>query len=192
MESPLSIALDTENNLAYVGTAVQADAKLFVVDTVTGTRTLLSDSTKGTGPRLRSVQSIVLDKDNNRLLAANSNFSDGGFIFAVDLTTGNRSIISGIGVGGGTPFGSVAYIAFDTANNRLITTDNRADAVIAVDLTTGDRVEVSGPNVGRGPLFGAPSGIALGANNIVFVIDSSVDQLFALDLITGERVMVAR
>ena len=192
LDSPFSVALDTENNIAYVGTAVQADAKLFVVDTVTGARTLLSASTKGTGPTLRSVQSIILDKDNNRVLAANSNFSDGGFICAIDLTTGNRNIISGLGVGGGTPFGSVAYIASDTANNRLLAADSKSNAIIAVDLTTGDRVEVSGPNTGSGPLFGSPSGIALGENNIVFVIDSGVDQLFAVDLISGERVMVAR
>ncbi|ARU28347.1 hypothetical protein [Cellvibrio sp. PSBB006] len=192
LDSPFSVALDTENNIAYVGTAVQADAKLFVVDTVTGARTLLSASTKGTGPTLRSVQSIILDKDNNRVLAANSNFSDGGFICAIDLTTGNRNIISGLGVGGGTPFGSVAYIASDTVNNRLLAADSKSNAIIAVDLTTGDRVEVSGPNTGSGPLFGSPSGIALGENNIVFVIDSGLDQLFAVDLISGERVMVAR
>lgn len=192
LTSPFSVALDTENNIAYVGTAAQADAKLFVVDTVTGARTLLSASTKGTGPTLRSVQSIILDKDNNRVLAANSNFSDGGFICAIDLITGNRNIISGLGVGGGMPFGSVAYIASDTANNRLLAADSKSNAIIAVDLTTGDRVEVSGPNTGSGPLFGSPSGIALGENNIVFVIDSGVDQLFAVDLISGERVMVAR
>ena len=192
LDSPFSVALDTENNIAYVGTAVQADAKLFVVDTVTGARTLLSASTKGTGPTLRSVQSIILDKDNNRVLAANSNFSDGGFICAIDLTTGNRNIISGLGVGGGTPFGSVAYIASDTVNNRLLAADSKSNAIIAVDLTTGDRVEVSGPNTGSGPLFGSPSGIALGENNIVFVIDSGLDQLFAVDLISGERAMVAR
>ncbi len=185
-----SIAIDSEENLAYVGTT-QTNAKLFAVDMTTGNRTLLSDSTKGTGPTLRTVRAIVVDKDNNRLLAANDEFG-GDFIFSVDFATGNRTIFSGAGVGSGIDFSVPSSMVLDIANNRLLVADQLAHAIIAVDLTTGDRTEFSGANTGSGPAIDQPTGIVLVPNDIALIMDAGVDQLFALDMLTGERVLIAR
>ena len=185
-----SIAIDSDENLAYVGTT-QTNAKLFAVDMTTGNRTLVSDSTKGTGPTLRSVKAIVVDKDNDRLLAANDE-SAGDFIFSVDIETGNRTILSGAGTGTGIDFSVPSSMVLDIANNRLLVADQLVHAIIAVDLTTGDRTEFSGANTGSGPALDQPSGIVLVPNDIALIMDAGADQLFALDMLTGERVLIAR
>lgn len=185
-----SIAIDSNENRAYVGTT-QTNAKLFAVDMTAGNRTLVSDSTKGTGSTLRSVKAIVVDKDNDRLLAVNDE-SAGDFIFSVDIETGNRTILSGAGTGTGIDFSVPSSMVLDTANNRLLVTDQLVHAVIAVDLTTGDRTEFSGANTGSGPALDQPSGIVLVPNDIALIMDAGVDQLFALDMVTGARVLIAR
>lgn len=189
LTTPASVAIDSNSNLAYVGTS-QTNAKLFAVDMQTGNRTLVADSSKGTGPTLRSVGVIVVDKVNERLLAINGGTDT--FLFSVELATGNRTIISGSGIGNGIVFESPSSMILDAANNRLLVADRLANAIIAVDLTTGDRTEFSGATSGSGPLLNQPSGIVMSENNIALIMDAGADQLFALDLITGERVIVAR
>lgn len=191
LASPFSVAIDSDSNLAYVGNSNLSNARLFVVNLSTGNRTLVSDNSKGTGPALRAVTDVIVDKDNNRLIAINGRITD-EFIFTVDLATGNRTILSGADVGEGIAFGIPTKLTLDAANNRVLVTDFSAKAVIAVDLTTGNRTEFSGPNTGTGPTLINPNGIVLTENNIALIIDAGVKQLFALDMITGERVMIGR
>ncbi len=191
LASPFSVAIDSDSNLAYVGNSNLSNARLFAVNLSTGNRTLVSDNSKGSGPALRAVTDVILDKDNNRLIAINGRITD-EFVFTVDLATGNRTILSGVDVGEGIAFDLPTKLALDAANNRVLVTDFSGKAVIAVDLTTGNRTEFSGPNTGTGPALINPNGIVLTENNIALIIDAGVKQLFALDMITGERVMIGR
>ena len=102
-------------------------------------------------------------------------------------------MLSGPGVGGGTPFTSdlEGGIAFDGGNNRLLVTDDGADAIIAVNLANGDRSPVS-DDADMGPPFDTIYGIALDAtNNRAFVADSGLDGVVEVDLANGNRTLIS-
>ncbi len=124
-----------------------------------------------------------------------SDFGTGpGGIFKVDPSTGDRTVISGFGVGSGpdfsTPFGITV-----TLDGDILVTDISDDSIFRVDPTTGDRTRVSGPGVGSGPAFGGPAGIALGPGNSLIVTTEAphefmgfnIGDVYRVDLTTGDR-----
>ncbi|ERS13535.1 hypothetical protein Q668_13500 [Alcanivorax sp. PN-3] len=98
----------------------------------------------------------MLDAANNRVLAAEFRS-----LFAVDLNSGDRSVMSGhdLGpdgefdsgddqlIGGGSPFNpssSPTDTASDVEAGVLYITDQSTGSLIAMDVDSGDRVLVSG------------------------------------------------
>ena len=62
---------------------------------------------------------------------------------AIDLATGDRTVISGSGVGTGPVFISPYYVDLDLDNDRAFVYDIAVTGVILIDLTTGNRVVMS-------------------------------------------------
>ncbi|MGI9295577.1 MAG: cadherin-like beta sandwich domain-containing protein, partial [Pseudomonadales bacterium] len=58
-------------------------------------------------------------------------------VIAVDLGTGQRSVVSGVEQGSGTVFNTPSTIALDSTNNRVLVGDGTQ--ILAVSLATGDR-----------------------------------------------------
>jgi len=112
---------------------------IYKVNLASGDRSILSDSVSvGTGTALNFPQDLALDISGNRALVLNR----GGVqpnLMAVDLTTGNRIIVSGAGVGSGQEFGSNERLDLDLQNDRAFVYDLAVGGVIVVDLTTGER-----------------------------------------------------
>ena len=182
------IALDNARHRALVA---DNDWGVIEMDLTTGDLTYLSSSGDGSyprignGPAFSDLTRIALDSARHRALAV-----DGGLqaVVAVDLNTGERTLLSSDGVGSGPPFRWPQGIALDSAHHRALVTDVRE--VVAVDLNTGDRTILASP--GRGVNFGEPSGVALDvANHRALVTDRALNAIIAVDLNTGDRTLLS-
>jgi hypothetical protein len=61
-------------------------------------------------------------------------------VVAVDISTGDRAILSDDLIGIGPTFSFPLGIALDSANNRALVVDSSLAAVIAVEPISGDRI----------------------------------------------------
>jgi Big-like domain-containing protein len=140
-------------------------------------------------PLLSQLQSMVLDSANNRALVLDSGLDA---LVAIDLDSGDRSILSDDNTGAGTNLIAPVAIELDSANNRALVLDNNLDALIAIDLDSGDRSILSDDNTGAGSNLIAPVAIELdSANNRALVIDISLGALIAINLDTGNRNIIS-
>jgi len=130
---------------------------------------------------------LELDTTNNQLLVIDS-FED--VLVRVDLSSGQRSLISGTGTGYIAPTG----LTVDAANNRALLVDAGLDALLAVDLATGNRIVLSDDSegIGTGQGMVGPGDVAYDApNNRAFVADQQLDAVLAIDLNNGNRTIVS-
>jgi hypothetical protein len=139
---PYGIVRDTVNDRLLVGD--QQD--VVAVDLSTGDRTILSGASNS-GPALNSIRELSLDASRNRVLVVNNSASMTlPVILAVDLTTGNRTVVSQAGaVGTGPIFRDTQGLAVDGANDRVFVLDSGdgTNSLVNTSLQTGDRVIVS-------------------------------------------------
>jgi DNA-binding beta-propeller fold protein YncE len=188
--SPAAIALDAANNRVLV-LDEWLDA-LLEVDLSTGDRSVISDAVTGAGPIFdvaRPLLSLALDLAHNRALVSDNSL---GALLAVDLDSGDRSIISDSVTGNGPAFAPVLSIVSDLANNRALIGD--LSGLLAVDLATGDRTPISNNSRGTGPLLYYSASIALDAGNdrvLVANFDFDRSSLLEVDLVTGDRTVIA-
>lgn len=158
--------------------------ELFVVDLATGNRSTISVS-------VSHPAYIAVDESNNRVILTDREEGVKALV-AVDLSSGNRTILSDATTGTGNPFREPTGVALDVSNNRAIVLD-LADRLFAVDLDTGNRTVISDNAVGTGIRLDLPSAITLdSANNRVFVINYVVKAVVAIDLASGDRSIVSQ
>lgn len=165
---------------------------LFSFSTTDWAGTIVSGPSVGTGTTFITPASVRFDADQNRVLVHDAGTSR---TFSVNLTTGDRTIISDNNNTG--PFnGGGEGISLDATNQLLYYASIGSDLLAVVDLGTGDRTIVSDSATGMGPDFGFPSGVALDATNgRLFVLDvgpSSQDGLLSVDLATGDRTLLSQ
>ena len=135
------------------------------VDTLTGNRTVVSSASVGTGPGLTG-QSIPFDVEldhSGNLLAIvvyANNSSSSTAILSIDPSTGNRTLLSGLGVGTGPDlpegFAGVLAVAADGTlytNHDVAASFTFQGPVLRIDPATGNRTIVSDATHGTGPLF---------------------------------------
>ena len=174
------ILVPNRNALALVG-----------VDLASGDRSFLSsDGTTapaaGSGPGVIGPQRLDIDADSNRAFLPVS----GNSVLAIDLVTGDRTIVSGGATGSGPAFATPLDVAVDPANDRLLVLDTAG--LVSVDIATGDRTLVSGGATGGGPLLTQPAAVTLdAANDRALLIDFVDDTLMAIDLATGDRSLLS-
>ncbi len=134
---------------------------------------------------LREVGPLAYDGAQGRVLTVERL---GDRVIAVDVATGEASVVSSATVGSGEPLLGPQGIAIDAAGDRAWVTEN-AGRVMEIDLATGDRTVLSGGLVGGGDVdLGRPLGIIHDAvRNRVVVTDTSLDTVIAIDLGTGDR-----
>jgi hypothetical protein len=184
-----SAIYDAATNIAYM-----ADSTRDVIDAVdlgTGIRTILSDSSVGSGPLDTGMwggKGIVLDRGNNRLLLSNTTYDN---IYEVDLATADRSVVSDSN-NAGPAMTWPTEMFIDADNNRAIVVDVNFDGVIAVDLDTGQRTAISdNSGTGTGPAYGYTVAIAVDLpNDRALVLDSQMG-LFDVVLSTGDRTILS-
>ena len=99
---------------------------------------------------------VDLDSANNR-----SRVVDLFTLFSVDLTSGDRTVISDDTIGTGPEFYLPDAVAFDNLNNRALVISGLSNALISVALTSGDRTVISDDTIGTGPELFFPNSVAL-------------------------------
>ncbi|MGL6161659.1 hypothetical protein [Microbulbifer sp.] len=186
VNSPSFLEIDRINNRLLM---VDRRHGLVFVDLIGASRKLVNERI-GTGPDISSsVGSIDVDPLHNRLLTTDQALD---VIFAVNVSTGERSIFSGGDKGTGPAFSSLRFSALDSGNSRLLATDFDNRAVYTVDLTTGDRAILSDNTRGAGPGFANPRALTVDAgNNRILVTDFQVKGIFAVDPDTGDRTIIS-
>jgi len=168
-DSPAGVMESSGGSLAVVdpGAGTGAQGALFLVDPLTGVRTLLSDfGNAGQGPTGSSPTGVSQDGTTGSFLVVDpdSGTNSQGLLFLVDAVTGTRTIVSDFGNAGQGPTGDspvgVDGGAFGVIDSQAGT--GGRGALFGVDPTTGERVLVSDfGNSLQGPLGVKPSGLAL-------------------------------
>jgi len=140
---------------------------------------------------------FALDVADNRVLIPNVVSGDGDSIIAVDLSTGVRTVLSGLGVpNDNNSFVRLAVIVIDpiASRNGAVMADE-GGSIFRIDLTDGARdiLSSSSESTDQQPAIGRPVGIALDSSNkdIAYFINDVDKTLQSVDLITGDRILVS-
>ena len=132
------------------------NAGILNVDTTTGNRTVISSATVGTGPSMNLPVDVALGAGGN-LIVNNLVELGSTTLLGVDPASGNRTLISGGGVGTGPGLGDypgqLGIAANATIYTNQITVSLGQTPVLAIDPATGNRTIVSDATHGSGPLF---------------------------------------
>ncbi|MBI5431676.1 MAG: hypothetical protein HZA52_02475 [Planctomycetes bacterium] len=159
----------------------------------TGARTVVSSYAVGTGPPIYWKESLVHDPSGDRLLTGGSFGFYGSGVGAVDLATGNRSILSGASVGKGPGLGSELHLDLDELHGRVVVTDYQHSAILGVDLASGDRTMIASWTVGSGARIAGPRGLSVAASGErAWVVDDWFQGLMEVDLASGVRTWISR
>lgn len=190
--TPSAIELDILNNRAFV--VDSSHGALYEINLSTGAARVISGGKhtsfsrhlpKGSGPVFERPEDLVLDLVNDRILIGDAWASA---IVEVNLTTGNRKIISGSSIGAGQALEYPQGLALDISKNLLYVADNGQNIILSVDIETGDRSIISGLGIGTGSDFWAPVELVLDVSaQFLIVADVLRDSLITVDLETGER-----
>jgi hypothetical protein len=122
----------------------------------------------------------VLDYDLNALVA-------------IDLTSGDRSILSDDTTGAGPGFEEPLSLALDSDNNRVLVSDGRFTTTLYwVDLATGDRSALTDDASGGPMLLDIPSVVLDHAHSRAFAVDAELAGLLVVELGTGQRAVTSR
>jgi hypothetical protein len=109
-------------------------------------------------------------------------------VIAIDLSSGDRTILSDGATGSGPQLQNSDGIAVD--GTRALVTDGNLAAILAVDLSSGDRTILSDAATGTGPNLAAPFAIIVDGVRAL-VLDSSLQAIVAVDLATGDRTILS-
>lgn len=193
-----SALLDADNNRLLIMDGFNGDMRLFKVNPANGDRKVVSATNVGSGPTLNVSEAMALDSANNRVLVADVNANKGA-VLAINLSNGNRQVISGFDskekkmIGSGPLFTSPKSLRFDSERNAVLIADVGTKSIYLVDLATGVRTLVSGTNpetkkaVGAGSTFDSPNGAEFLGDHQAVVADRTMETLFLVDLNTGDR-----
>ena len=167
LSSPQGIAFDP---LGFVVVADSGLNALVKIDETTGNRSILSAlGTQGAGVGFNNPIGVATDALGRIYVADQGGFSgNGGQVFEVDPTTGNRTVISGNGVGSGTVFDNIGGIAF--VGGKLVVTDSgdfaTASSVLSVDPIIGGRTVIA-----TGGVLDNVRGVTIGPGGSVYTAD---------------------
>lgn len=157
-------------------------------------RTILSDLNNGSGVDFITPMAIALDPINNRALVTDegTGATNSNALFAIDLTTGDRTILSSFEVGTGANFNGPKGIKVDPINNVAIVADG-STGMMSIDLLNGDRTVISSKNVGNGEFTNTIQSIELDLdNNLIYGVGTKLEALWAIDRNTGDRVIISK
>ncbi len=158
------------------------------IDLTSGDRTTISDSNVGAGPTFEQPNSLALDLANQRVLVADVDTSCPCRVTAVDLATGDRTTLSGDGVGTGPDLSMAFLAAHDAVGGHFYM--GAWNRVVDVDLATGNRTLVCDSTTGTGPLVATLQALSWDGSRVL-AVDDRLDAALAIDPATGNRTYVS-
>ncbi|MFW5876974.1 MAG: hypothetical protein ACOCXM_09570 [Myxococcota bacterium] len=113
-------------------------------------------------------------------------------VMQADLDNGNRSIVSGAGVGSGPELEFPQDIAYDRLDQRLLVADRTGNTLMSVDPGTGERTVVSGVLRGTGIRFRWERGAMLDreGERLVYA-DRTQEAIVSVSIGSGDRTVLA-
>jgi streptogramin lyase len=124
-----------------------------------------------------------------------------GAVVRVSPSTGDLTLVSGLGSGTGPPLVFPGGIAVE-ADGSLVVVDRDifpdSGAVVRVNPVTGDRALISrfdrktNTSIGNGPLLVSPADIAVEADGSLIVVDTTLRAVLRVDPFTGNRTLISR
>ena len=112
-------------------------------------------------------------------------------VVRVDLARGDRSIVSGQGIGAGPDF-------FNVFPNLVLTRDARRAfvedslGILEIDLATGDRTLVAPSDSSFGPSASTISTFSAFGEGRIFALHKSAAAVVEVDLASGNRLIISR
>ncbi len=184
------IAYDPANNRVLATNP--AYANVIGTDLGSADRVVVSSGTVGTGPLPGSLRRPDIDGDANRLIIPEGSTPAAARLVAMDLDTGNRTVVSdNAGIGAGPAFGALSDVAVDPTGNRAIVLTSSL-GLFEVDLLTGDRSIVSDSVTGAGPLWAFPDSVDIDTTaNLAYVADDGDTVIYRVNLTTGDRTVLS-
>jgi hypothetical protein len=186
---------------------------VLIVDPATGNRTTLSgcannacSSIVGSGQSLMGPLGAIRTAAGQVYILDNNLIENTPVVLSIDPGSGNRTVISGCIVVGGTCSATVGSgllpivlgpgaVAAD--GGLLVAGVATAREVLRIDPATGNRSVVSGCNniscsaiIGTGPLFSFPRRVTVAANGSLLVTDSDLPGVIRVDPATGNRTVI--
>jgi len=188
--SAFDIALNNNEDYAYVvDTGTDAVTK---VDLATGLGEIVSDVNIGGGDGGATFGSPVSIKLSTNESAAFVLDNGRDAIFSVDLTTGYRTVITGLGVGSGTSLSNPTRIELNSAQDKIYVIDRGLSALLEVDIATGARTVISSNSDSLTPTISTPYGMAINqTDDAMYVINRDGRNLISINLSTGVRTLIS-
>lgn len=115
-------------------------------------------------------------------------------VFRIDPITGDRTVLTGMGVGSGPSLLQVRGVAIDRWGQIYVTdAESTRRRVVRIDPISGTRTLVSGMDRGTGPNLVAPFALAFDSDGELYLSDIStdLDAIFHIDIRTGDRTIVS-
>ena len=184
--NPIGFVLDTSTTPArlLLGDG-QLDA-IVAIEIANGNRTILSSAAVGTGPNIQTPGGMELDLARNRLLLVDNVDYNSSQLIAVDLTTGNRSVLALTGT-----LPPQAFTPRIGANSQLFLPTFSPALVSQIDLATNQVSRFSDSSVGSGPRLAGYSALLERTGSDGSVLTSGVGAVLRVDLATGSRSVAA-
>ncbi len=158
---------------------------LYKVSRSNGQRVVVSGGVVGTGPAIDQF-SYGLNVNSSGTSAYILNSSTPSVI-KIDLTTGNRSVLSSGSTGSGPMFLGSYNMALSSDGNTLYICDVSNNQFIAVDVVTGNRTIIASNSVGSGAVISGLSSIQILSNSKIYF--SANGRVYSLDAATGNRTL---
>jgi sugar lactone lactonase YvrE len=195
------IAVEATGQLVIAnGTSYPSDPaelqRVMRVDPTSGARTIVADSTIGSGPILGSApRGIAVEATGQIVILENGN-SGVGRVVRVDPRSGARTIVADAATGSGPILGSDPRGIAVEPTGWLVVADGDSTGsildpgrVVRVDPTSGARTIVSGTTTGTGPIFHRLTGIAVEPTGQIVVVET--DRVLRVDPGSGARTIVS-
>ncbi|MEO8061555.1 MAG: hypothetical protein ABI821_02280 [Pseudomonadota bacterium] len=167
--------------------------RILAVDLATGVCSPLSSYTEsvGLGTALGRPTSLEIDAPNHRLLVLDP---DAERIMAVDLVTGERSVVDDSGISAGPRNPNIRGFAYDRAQNRLYVSQY-PQQIIGIDLVTNAHDTLYEVHVGSGTHIDDPDSVVIeqrtGTAATLLLSSRGIGEVMRLNLASGARVPVA-
>jgi len=189
---PSDVVVENDQFLLVVDEALDAVLR---VDVITGARVLISGCAQapdpcpvplvGAGPGFEDPVGIAIGPDGT--IVVDETLAS---LVRVDAVTGDRTIVSGPGVGTGPAMLAPREVISDGAGGWFVT-DVSLNAVFRIDPVAGTRTVVSDAVTGVGPTFRNPAGIDIAIDGALLVTDALSSALIRVDPFTGDRAVVS-
>ena len=177
IDAPSDLLVEPSGDVLVLNFGGGPDNKgsLLRVDAATGQRTLLSAAGvggRGSGPSLENPAGVEVEPSGDFLVSCNCVGGPG--LLRVDRTTGDRSIVSGVGgtVGSGPDPVEWANLQVAPGGGSVYYVDSGRPGILSINLSSGDRTVVSDNSSPGGHTYIYPWGVSMDAGGDLIVTDA--------------------